>query len=505
MKTKLILAALIIAAMASCQNGSSPKNETALEVNLSNIPAECDIYIYRIEGEGGERCYSDSSRTTDRKFTIKCDSLSEATSFRIEIAKMGKERPIYLSYKEIYAMEGYTTKVSGSGIYAREWKVDSKNPKQAFTDKLDDACKEQYKQMCDISLTSDTISSNEGRMKYYKMEDELYHKIEENRLEAMKQLPIDEYWIDELKNFCGEINYEGKEYEFYSTVEELYNKIPEDIKNSKVGKSIYQALYGTAPQVGDKIIDYDLYDVNGNVHHLADYKGKWMLVDFSTYYCGACRMFTPAAKYFYQKGIDQKVEIITLSNDTQKLFKKMAEQEEYTNPLFNDRDKDNGIYSIYKVSLFPTFYFVNPEGVIDQIILGFDMYQILTCFSKAGVMPDTKIETTDNCTTIDYPTYNTGSGLWIEKVELYKDSTVLSVTSVNYSINEGTLLRYDNGKKSCKLISSSIGLNKFTSMNEGMKTARLTFEPLPKGTKEFDFIEGDCERCFRFEGIKTAQ
>ena len=96
-------------------------------------------------------------------------------------------------------------------------------------------------------------------------------------------------------------------------------------------------------------------------------------------------------------------------------------------------------------------------------------------------------------------------GLWLESVELYKDSTVLNVSSVYYSINEGTTLRCNNGKTTCELISSSIGLNTFTDFNAGMMPCRLTFKPLPKVIKEFDFIEGDCPSCFRLEGIKLAE
>ena len=32
--------------------------------------------------------------------------------------------------------------------------------------------------------------------------------------------------------------------------------------------------------------DTDLYDLQGNIHHLADYKGKYLLVDFWSRGCG---------------------------------------------------------------------------------------------------------------------------------------------------------------------------------------------------------------------------
>ena len=41
---------------------------------------------------------------------------------------------------------------------------------------------------------------------------------------------------------------------------------------------------------GDEMADTDLYDLQGNIHHLADYKGKYLLVDFWSRGCGPCMM-----------------------------------------------------------------------------------------------------------------------------------------------------------------------------------------------------------------------
>lgn len=41
----------------------------------------------------------------------------------------------------------------------------------------------------------------------------------------------------------------------------------------------------------------------------------------------------------------------------------------------------------------------------------------------------------------------------------------------------------------------------FWMPKSGEASFRLTFEPLPRGTRSFDFIEGDCEECFKLFGV----
>ena len=53
------------------------------------------------------------------------------------------------------------------------------------------------------------------------------------------------------------------------------------------------------------------------------------------------------------------------------------------------------------------------------------------------------------------------------------------------------------------MIKSNISTDNYTQVPFGeVGHCHLTFEPLPKGTKQFDFIEGDCENCFRVMGVK---
>ena len=488
---QLFFVAMTFATAGFCQNG-----KTKIEFNLTDLTDGWIVDVFRIDGVGGKSIFNDTIKNSKSKFSIQCDSVSDNTYYMVGLYQ-GRTRS---SSAMIYVENGSTSTVSGSGMYPKNWTINSQNPHQDFENKMTDAVKDIFKQIDDINYSID----DKNREESYKRTDKLYEKIEEKQLSAMKDLPVNEFWLAQLKRACGTINNEGKDYKFYKQVEELFNKLSDGQKATKTGKAIYQALYGKAPAIGDKINDYDLYDINGKVHHLADYKGKWLLLDFSTYYCGPCRMFSSVAKHFYEQGMGKNFEVITITCDTKSQFEEMAAKEKYISPLFHDRDEKDGLFALNKIGAYPTFYVVNPDGKITDIFMGADFGRIISAAKKAGdFSPEYKTE--NGVTIVKNPESDTFGGLLIERVELYKDSTVVTVADMMYSIASHTTLRYDGGKKTCKILSSSIGFDKFTSYNDGMKSARLTFEPLPQGIKTVDFIEGDCERCFKIKGIKIAE
>ncbi len=497
MKLKLIIASTILAAMASCQKG-----ETKIDVNLTGIPEGYVVEMGLSDDSESSTIYCDSSKTTDRKFTIKCDSLTDNTMYYIMVQK--DRYKYYSASMRIFVEDGCTATVTGSGIFPSMWTINSKHPRQIFENKMMDPVKELYKQRDEIRLFSDTVTTEEGRKQNQNRTNALYDQIDEIQISTLQSLPVDKYMFQELCGKTGEINYYGADYKFFGQVEAMFNKLPDEYKNSKEGKALDYTLHGKAPAVGDVVNDYDLYDIDGKLHHLADYRGQWMLLEFSTYYCGPCRLFSKAIKYLYKKGINNNMEIIDITLDTPEQFAQMAAEEQFVSPLYNDRDQRNGLFAINKISAYPTFYVVNPDGVIEDIVQGYNVGWVIASAKKAGAFaPEYKTE--KGVTIVNNPDMRSSGGLWLESVELYKDSTVLNVSSVYYSINEGATLRCNNGKTICELISSSIGLNKFTDFDAGMVPCRLTFKPLSKGIKEFDFIEGDCPNCFRLEGIKLAE
>lgn len=503
MKQLFITAAIAVAALTACQ-----KAETTISVNLTDIPEETIFHIIKWDGDGGKVVFADTISGGTYSYTYKCDSIDESTSY--SVSTVVGDMPIGNRY--IYVTKDFSATVTGSEIYADSWDVECKNPHQQFQNRINDAIKDYLVEYYKVSagIYDPEKKPEEMRILFGKI-DSLQTKMSEAELAALESLPVDEYWLKYFADaLTSRVNSKGTGYSLYPKLTELYKRLSDADKATPIGKRITLDLFGKAPDVGDKITDYDLYDADGNVHHLAEFQGKWMLIDFSSYYCGPCRMFEPAVKYFYGRGINKKLEIVTVTNDTKRQFDEMAATENYVSPLWNDRDGRNGIFALYKIPGTPTFYLVKPDGTIASKFVGFGMSMIIKTIKNAGgfnLTPEFKTE--NGVTTITNPAFSDINGeLLIDNVQIYSDSVVLNCTfplSGGYHIAPETGL-FTKGKCISKITRCSIGFEGYAQVPVGeVGHCRLTFEPLPQGTTEFDFIEGDCDGCFRVMGVKVKE
>ena len=505
MKLKFIIAALIIMAAASCQQ----KGETAIEFDLTDIPEVLHISVARIEGNSGKVLYIDSSKTTVRKFTVKCDTVAENIYYAVGLHQPIKGEGITMTERKIFVKPGTTTKVSGADVYTSYWTIESENPEQAFHNTLNDSTRDILKQISQIAYST---QATKDRKKHGAMTTQsriLSDQRTAKELEVLKTMPIDRYWIAKLKQLSYTIRDREEEHPICAIIEKLYNTLPDSTKQSKDGRAIYAALHTKSPEIGDHIADYDLYDAQGGIHHLADYKGKWLLLDFSSYYCGACRIFTPTTKYLSERGNSDNFEIITIICNNQSQFEEMAAKEKYVSPLLHDRDENDGIFTIYKVSAYPTFFVVDPEGIITDRFMGADVATITNLIQSHNGFATPKIQNENGITVIENPSFSTVEGdLLIDRIEIYKDSIVIDCTDPiygGYKITKETGL-FSNGKCISKIINSTVGYDINTKVPAGeIDKCRLTFAPLPQGIKQFDLISGNSENCCRIEGVKIAE
>ena len=69
-------------------------------------------------------------------------------------------------------------------------------------------------------------------------------------------------------------------------------------------------------QLGDEAVDAELFDMQGNKHHLfeAFAEGRYVLLDFWGIGCGPCRMSEPEMREAYEQ-IKDKLEIVGINED----------------------------------------------------------------------------------------------------------------------------------------------------------------------------------------------
>lgn len=508
--TRLLFVAILVATLVvGCQEDNTKTEETVIEFDLTDIPEALRVCVGRWEGNAGRIFFTDSAQTFVRKFTVKCDSVSEDIRYTVGLCQeVNGQLGGTVMERDIYIQQGSTTKVSGSNVYMCDWTVESKNPKQAFYNRINDSIKDILRQSEKMTFAYNIETDRNKSLALFSKMRMLSSQLCAKRLQVLKTIPIDQNWIQELKNQCVSIREYDSAHPLRREIKSLFNMLPDSVKQSKDGKIIYTSLYVQVPEPGDKIIDYDLYDADGNLHHLNDHKGKWLLLNFSSYYCGACRMLTPAIKYLYERGVGENFEIITIVCNTKSQFEEMVSAEQFVSPLYHDRDEEGGIFEIYKVSAYPTFFVVNPDGIITDRFMGADVETIANLMKSHGGFVPTSISTQNDATVIDNPDFSSvNGGLLIDRMEVHKDSVVLHCTYPMYGSYKITKFAglFVNDKCISKIIGSSVGFDINTQVPPGkVSHCRLTFEPLPKGVKQFDFIAGENYEVVRVAGVKNS-
>ena len=138
----------------------------------------------------------------------------------------------------------------------------------------------------------------------------------------------------------------------------LYNMVIKGMKNTRTPQT--QPLQIPADKIEEtSIIDIPLRDVDGNLHHLTDLKGKVVLIDFTIYGTAESGARNLLLRELYNKYKGQGMEIYQISLDTDEHFWKTSAD---NLPWICVRDPQ-GPYStyvrMYGVSQLPTSFLVN--------------------------------------------------------------------------------------------------------------------------------------------------
>lgn len=130
------------------------------------------------------------------------------------------------------------------------------------------------------------------------------------------------------------------------------------------------AVTASAPAQGRVAPDFQLYDYQGRLHKLSDYRGKPVVLNFWASWCGPCRMEMPAfaqASNAY-KGKIQFLGVNLTVRDPIDSSKELIKTAHVQYP--NLQDKSGKVAGAYKIQGIPTTYLLDKEGRIVQMVIG---------------------------------------------------------------------------------------------------------------------------------------
>lgn len=157
-------------------------------------------------------------------------------------------------------------------------------------------------------------------------------------------------------------------------VEEIYNTLSEEIKNSKPGKQILEGIEklkaseaaGKNSSIGAVAPDFSGPSPDGSELALKDVMGKVTLIDFWAGWCRPCRAENPNIVAVYNKYHDKGLNVLGVSLDrTEEAWKKaIAEDGLVWNHISNIAYFDDQIAKLYNVDAIPAAFLLDENGVI---------------------------------------------------------------------------------------------------------------------------------------------
>ncbi len=133
-----------------------------------------------------------------------------------------------------------------------------------------------------------------------------------------------------------------------------------------------------APQVGFQAPDFTLTTLDGRTLRLHDLRGQAVILNFWASWCPPCKAEMPALQRVYEDYRDRGLVVVAVNvtaQDARPNVEAFVADYGLTFPV--PLDLDARVASAYRVHSLPTTYFVGPDGVIHDIVIGGPMAEAL--------------------------------------------------------------------------------------------------------------------------------
>ncbi len=122
--------------------------------------------------------------------------------------------------------------------------------------------------------------------------------------------------------------------------------------------------------------EFSLKDINGNIVHSKDLKGKIILIDFWTTWCMPCRMEIPHLIKLQEKYAKKGFTVlgINLENKKREVIKAFAQKNKINYPILMGDQKTAGKFG--SIQSIPTAFLIDKEGNINSKFVGYKKQQV---------------------------------------------------------------------------------------------------------------------------------
>ena len=307
MKTKNLLMAFLMGglSLASCNHTPKvPEGEFLIEGELKNVPDSMVVGLFKITGNSGRSIAFDT--IIGGQFSFR-EKLSSVQPQKMSINPSSFFNPHIKGLPcvgiDVWVASGKYIKIEGKDCLVQTWDVKSDIEEQKAVNQFYRLGMPELREwlLCDAAQEdlNKHPRTEKSREQYHKLErqrDSLMRIIELRKLAYMKEAPMSNTWLREYSRF-GTFYLRFKND---SVITPLVRELSVRMKEVDPKAELYDEIMGylnlpDKVNVGDKMADGDLIDREGNIRHLSEFKGKYVLLDFWNQGCGPCMLSFPEA------------------------------------------------------------------------------------------------------------------------------------------------------------------------------------------------------------------
>lgn len=133
-----------------------------------------------------------------------------------------------------------------------------------------------------------------------------------------------------------------------------------------------------APQQGFLAPDFELPTITGETIKLSDLRGQAVLVNLWATWCPPCRAEMPAIEKIHNEYKDQGLVVLGVNmtyQDSPSDIPPFISEYGLTFPIL--LDKTNSVGSAYQLRSLPSSFFIDREGIIQEVVIGGPMAEAL--------------------------------------------------------------------------------------------------------------------------------
>lgn len=373
---------LLVAALAPLAHAGLPAPSTfTIRGHVTNFPDSTILEL--TEDKGSAWIILATDTVIDGHFSFT-DTISSPIR-KLSISSRYRHSPG--KHLEFWVAPGAEIFISGDGALHPLWDVDGLPEQDYESLKLETLMPENLEYLKLLAQEKDLIET--AFVDYKGADDkvaEIWPKVESLRVRQhsldsimtqkkigfLEEMPVDTPWFEDYFVFTSSHHDATKHSDLLPRLRNLYYKLPTSYAESSEGKAIKQWINPEPVlKVGDMMADADLFDTEGNLHHLTEHAGRYILLDFWGSGCWPCMQSLPEMEEIISLYADS-LSVVGISVNEKSLWQKSLA----TNKPCGSQWNEHGVYGTglqarYGVKGIPHYVLIDPEGKIIDIWGGY--------------------------------------------------------------------------------------------------------------------------------------